>query len=122
MTKQELQQILSDASCLACFGMFSLAETITISQVQDIATNGVTFNAALCAVTAFADGGGTTFECYDVGSYDTSMPLAGTLFTALYVGNNPSLIGDTFEDYSVGAYAGGTPGSSVTGYGTIYVS
>ena len=71
--------------------------------------------------TPVSGGGGTNFECHDDGEYDGIMPVRGTGLTAMYAGPNESLNkGDTFEDYSNGAYAGGAPGASVTGFTTIY--
>lgn len=140
MTKAQVQSLIADGECLLCMGAvgggsFSggsggsggIADVLVISVSEQILIDIGTpptppFDPTACQDTNLTNGGGNTFECYDEGFYNTSMPTAGTLISALYVANNPSLVGDTFEDYSVGAYAGGTPGASVTGYGTIYVS
>jgi len=67
-------------------------------------------------------GGGNTFDCLDDGPYSV-LPLTGTGFTAFYFGDSPFgyVYGEEFEDYAEGAYAGGTPGASVTGFTEIFV-
>lgn len=66
--------------------------------------------------------GGNLFDCLDDGPYE-EVPLTGHEVTDQFVGDSPFGFyqGDHFEDYSVGAYAGGTPGASVTGLTEIFV-
>lgn len=121
MTKEQYQSQLADEACLVCFGISDLSDLLEISRLEMLADHTSPFDPTLCAETGVTAGGGNTFECYAAGTY-TTLNTAGTGLGAAYVGDNPrGSFGETFEDYSVGAYAGGTPGASTTGLTTIFV-
>ena len=94
----------------------------------DLALIGAASRAALCAVAGITGGtgsGGTTFDCYPDGSYQTTgtFTQAGTGITNTYcsIGEFANVVAsDDFESYSAGSYSGGTPGASAVGLGTIY--
>jgi len=90
-------------------GYFTTESTLTTDNVPSIAAimnDSVevrVFDTTLCGVTSLTNGGGDTFDCYDLGTW--SPPAGGTGFTGAWVqSNNPFLFpyGDSFDLYAVG--------------------
>lgn len=94
-------------------------------QIRAVLLKAPSFDPTDCEVTV-SDGGGNTFECYDLGTYSSgNLPTAGTGIASVSIGNSPIrfAFGETFEDYSVTTnFVDGPIGASVTGFSSYYVA
>jgi hypothetical protein len=76
---------------------------------------GTVFDNTLCAVT-LPNGGGDTFDCYDVGDTSLHLPDGGTGFSDIWILADAAIPpGDSFDTYSVGAVTTLADGTGFTG-------
>jgi len=89
-------------------------------------TGGSVFNAKPCAVvlTGGGVGGGDLFDCYPISANKTTLPLAGTGFSGLWVIGVSGLgtyLGDTFQSYQVESGITATVLGGGTGFSGAFV-
>lgn len=81
----------------------------------------VVFDPSACEVSV-EGGGGTNYECYEDGNYESSMPTAGTGISGVFVGNGEFAVTyiENFESYDDGAWDEGP--SNTEGFGNTFAS
>ena len=104
--------------------VYNVTATAIVEEELGVAIPEVTID--LCAVVIWpsvssGSGGGTTFDCYDVGDYtSTAFEVKGTGLSAIYQGRSPfAMQGEPFEIFSDGNLVLGSP-SSNSGLNTMY--
>lgn len=105
-----------EALLAASAGFRGIPPTLLQTVITDQYTVLELFDPLPCVVT-IANGGGDTFNCYDVETV-TTLKNGGTAFSGLWaLGSSPFAngLGDTFDTYTVGPAGTLSAGTGFTG-------